>query len=111
MKKEEVKACKIPGNARSVDTHWRPMHHPKRAQLATRSASSSTLPVTYPTVATQEVIRDLDLDAVASEIRISNIEILNKSEIRITKCSKRLENLRGYIDFRTIGCDDLKFLF
>ena len=69
MKKEEVKACKIPGNARSVDTHWRPMHHPKRVQLATRSANSSTLPATYPTVATQEVIRDLDLDAVASQIR------------------------------------------
>jgi hypothetical protein len=82
MKKEEVKACKIPGNARSVDTHWRPMHHPKRVQLATRSASSSTLPVTYPTVATQEVIRDLDLDAVASQIRISNIEIAKIKEFR-----------------------------
>ena len=35
----------------------------------------------------------------------------HKSEIRITKWSKRLENLRGYIDFQTIGCDDLKFLF
>ena len=64
MKKEEVKACKIPGNARSVGTHWIPMHHPKPVHLATRSASSSTLPVTYPTVATQEVIRDLDPNAL-----------------------------------------------
>jgi hypothetical protein len=90
INKEEVKACKILGNARSAGTHWRPMHHPKRVQLATRSANSSMLPVTYPTVATQEVIQDLDRDAVASQIRISNIEILNKSEIRITKCSKLL---------------------
>ena len=87
------------------------MHHPKPVHLATRSANSSTLPVTYPTVATQEVILDLDLDAVASQIRISNIEILNKFEIRIAKCSKPLENLKGYIDFWTICCDDLKFLF
>jgi hypothetical protein len=80
MKKEEGKACKIPGNARSAATHWRPMHHPKRVQVATRSASSSTLPVTYPTVATQEVIRDLDLDALArlkSEYRSAGGPIAN----------------------------------
>ena len=41
------------------------MHHPKRVQPATKSASSSTLPVTYPTVATQEVIRDLDPKTLA----------------------------------------------
>jgi hypothetical protein len=66
------------------------MHHPKPAHLAMKSANLSTLPVTYPTVAIQEVIQDLDRDAVASQIRISNIEILNKSEILITKCSKLL---------------------
>jgi hypothetical protein len=81
MKKEEVKACKILGNARSVGTHWIPMHHPKRAHLATRSASSSTLPVTYPTVATQEVIRDLDLKALKRGN--SKHEVRNKSKIRI----------------------------
>jgi hypothetical protein len=56
-KKEEVKECKILGNARSVGTPWIPMHHPKRVHLAMRSANLSTLPVTYPTVAIQEVIR------------------------------------------------------
>ena len=41
------------------------MHHQKRVHLATRSVNLSMLPVTYQTVATQEVIRDLDPKTLA----------------------------------------------
>ena len=96
-----MKACKIHGNARSVGIHWRPMHHQKRVQLATRSANSSMLPVIYPTVAIQEVIRGLDRDAIASQIRNSNYQMLKTLG----------ESIKGFIDFRTICFNGLKFLF